>query len=189
MGIGGHGKIVEIDESKFGKRKYNRGHHIEGQWVFGGVERESNKFFLIPVEQRDKATLLPIIKKYILSGSTIISDCWAAYKTLGDFNYTHMTVNHSKTFKDPKTGACTNTIEGLWRIAKHRIPHYRRENKNFTGYLAKFMFLNKIQREGLDPVKEFCKQAGVLYKNRQFSLNDIVDNQNHNEIHETNEIQ
>lgn len=31
--IGGEGKIVEIDESKFGKRKYNRGHRIEGQWV------------------------------------------------------------------------------------------------------------------------------------------------------------
>lgn len=34
--IGGVGKIVEIDESKFGKRKYGRGHYVEGQWVFGG---------------------------------------------------------------------------------------------------------------------------------------------------------
>ena len=30
--ISGLGKIVEIDESKFGKRKYHRGHHVEGQW-------------------------------------------------------------------------------------------------------------------------------------------------------------
>lgn len=34
--IGGEGKVVEIDESKFGKRKYNVGRLIEGQWVFGG---------------------------------------------------------------------------------------------------------------------------------------------------------
>lgn len=26
--IGGHGKIVQIDESKFGKRKYNKGKEI-----------------------------------------------------------------------------------------------------------------------------------------------------------------
>ena len=31
--IGGSGIIVEIDESKFGKRKYYRAHHVDGVWV------------------------------------------------------------------------------------------------------------------------------------------------------------
>lgn len=31
--------IVEIDESKFGKRKYHHGHCVEGVWVVGDVER------------------------------------------------------------------------------------------------------------------------------------------------------
>ena len=35
--VGGDGGVMEIDESKFGKRKYNRGHSAEGQWVVGGV--------------------------------------------------------------------------------------------------------------------------------------------------------
>uniref|UniRef100_A0AAF5D994 CDT1 Geminin-binding domain-containing protein n=1 Tax=Strongyloides stercoralis TaxID=6248 RepID=A0AAF5D994_STRER len=37
--IGGPGIIVEIEESKFGKVKYHRGHRVEGAWVLGGVER------------------------------------------------------------------------------------------------------------------------------------------------------
>ena len=36
--LGGEGKVVQIDESKVGKRKYHRGHRVEGQWVFGGIE-------------------------------------------------------------------------------------------------------------------------------------------------------
>ena len=39
--IGGPGKTVQIYESKFGKRKYHRGHKVERQWVFGGIEEES----------------------------------------------------------------------------------------------------------------------------------------------------
>ena len=34
--IGGLGIEVEIDESKFGKRKYYRGHKVEGQWYLAG---------------------------------------------------------------------------------------------------------------------------------------------------------
>ena len=44
--IGGPNKTVKIDDSKFGRRKYNRGHKVKGQWVFGGVERESGNTFL-----------------------------------------------------------------------------------------------------------------------------------------------
>ena len=76
--LGGKGKVVQIDESKFGKRKYHRGHHVEGQWVFGGIEEDSRKCFLVAVEKRDEQTLLPIIQKWIEPGTIIVSDCWKA---------------------------------------------------------------------------------------------------------------
>ena len=65
MVIGGQGIEVEIDESKFGRRKYNRGRWQEGHWVFVGVERITGKAFMVEVAQRDAATLIPIIQQYI----------------------------------------------------------------------------------------------------------------------------
>ena len=56
--LGGKDIIVEIDESKFGKRKYNRGKHIEGVWILGMVERSNTKRVkLIAVENRSKIFL------------------------------------------------------------------------------------------------------------------------------------
>ncbi|XP_032688539.1 uncharacterized protein LOC116852367 isoform X3 [Odontomachus brunneus] len=42
--IGGPGVTVEIDEAKIGKRKYNKGRIVKGQWVFGGIDRESDSW-------------------------------------------------------------------------------------------------------------------------------------------------
>ena len=82
--IGGPDKIVEIDESKFGRRKYHRGRVVEGQWVFGGICRETKECFVVPVNSRDKATPLPIIQDRILPGTCVMSDLWRAYDCQND---------------------------------------------------------------------------------------------------------
>ena len=112
--------------------KYHKGKRVEGVWVFGGVERDTGKCFLVKVQDRSATTLIALIKEWIKPGSIIISDCWKAYDkiefvinffkylrlfTLLYFarehnDYKHLTVNHSLTFKDPNTGAHTNQIEG-----------------------------------------------------------------------------
>lgn len=62
--------------------KYHKGKHVEGRWVFGGVERETGKCFLIPVPDRRAETLIRLIQHWIKPGTTIISDCWKAYNSL-----------------------------------------------------------------------------------------------------------
>lgn len=82
--IGGPNIVVEIDEAKFGKRKYNRGRIIDGQWLFAGIERVSGKAFMEAVPNRNSETLLKIIKNRISPGTIIMSDCWKAYNCLND---------------------------------------------------------------------------------------------------------
>ena len=141
--IGGEGIIVEIDESKFGKRKYNRGHSVEGAWVIGGVERTpERRIFAEVVEKRDAETLLEVIKRRVAPGSTIHTDMWKAYNNIPEIisQSTHLTVNHSKNFKDPGTGVHTNTIEGTWNGIKINIPGRARHKKLIGGYIAEFIW-------------------------------------------------
>ena len=45
--IVGSNKTIEIDESLC--REYNKGRPAKVNWVFGAVERESGRTFLVPV--------------------------------------------------------------------------------------------------------------------------------------------
>ncbi|KAL4089379.1 hypothetical protein QTP88_024425 [Uroleucon formosanum] len=112
-----------------------------GQWVFGSYERGSGDCFLIPVEDRSPETLVRIIEEWIRPGTTIISDYWKTYSRLNEKGYNHLTVNHSVNFKDPETGAHSNTIESTWRHAKVILPNYKRKKEFYGGYLAKYMFV------------------------------------------------
>jgi len=120
--LGGPGHTVEVDEAKFGHRKYNRDRVIEGHWVFGGIDRESKKIFLVPVQDRTQDTLLKCIKDKILPGPTIISDCWKSYNCLTNENFQHLTVNHSYNFVDPDTGTvCKKYKSDSYEICKYIV--------------------------------------------------------------------
>lgn len=133
--------IVELDEAKVGKRKYNKGRILRGQWMFGGIERNTKKAFILPVPNRRTETLLPLIEQYVAPGTVIHTDCWRAYDVLRQHeNYTHKTVNHSQNFVDPASGVHTQNIERLWREMRANIPRYGTREYHYEHYLAEFMF-------------------------------------------------
>lgn len=106
--------IIEIDESVFGrKRKYNRGALTKHNsvWVFGLAQRGSRKTYFVPVTDRKKETLIPIIKSKVPQESMIYHDDWASYKDLENYGYSHDVVVHKEEFVS-QSGVCTNTIEG-----------------------------------------------------------------------------
>jgi transposase-like protein len=120
--------------------------------VFGGVERESGRTFLVPVRDRTADTLMAIIRDWIGPGTTAISDCWAAYRDLESLGYAHRTVNHSIYFVEPETGAHTNTIESTWRSVKVFLGQYNRVE---DYHLAHYMFAARCNAQGIPPFVQF----------------------------------
>jgi transposase-like protein len=143
--IGGEGIVVEVDETKLGKRKYNRGHRVDGVWVVVGVERtEARRVFVVPVETRDSLTLQKVIHEHVQKGSEVYTDLWKGYSWLNDRPYySHGTVNHSHCFKDAETGVHTNTVEGTNSGLKRMIPVRGRVKNGIEGRLAEFVWRRK----------------------------------------------
>ncbi len=166
--IGGPGEIVEIDESKFGKRKYNRGRRVDGVWVFGGIDRRTRECFLVPVENRKAETLIPLIKKWIKPGTKIMSDCWKAYSTLEEEGYIHGTVNHSIEFVNSETGDHTQSIENTWRAVKRSLPRSGTKNDFYASYFAEFVFRRRYFNDvALDSFTRFLDNIKLVYAPHQ----------------------
>ena len=146
--IGGQGIIVQVDETKMGKRKYNRGHRVEGAWVVVGVEiTNERKLFAEVVQDRSEQTISDVLSRHICAGSTIWTDMWRGYSSLTRrFEVTHKTVNHSMWFKDPESGVHTNHVEGTNYALKHAIPKRNRTEKLLPLHLMEFVWRRKNER-------------------------------------------
>ncbi|CAF1629088.1 unnamed protein product [Didymodactylos carnosus] len=161
--IGGVGHVVEIDESSWTKRKFNRGRVIKNQWVFGGIDRDTRECFAVLVERRDAATLLPIIQQHVRPGTTILSDEWRAYHSLqnGPGGYIHQTVNHSLHFVDPVTGVHTQNIENMWMCAKQKKKRMMGMHVSLLDtYLMEFMWRRRFPER---PLENLIAQIFELY--------------------------
>ena len=128
---------------------------------------------MVTVPDRSQDTLLPIIKEWILPGTTIISDYWRSYCCLEREGYKHLRVNHSLNFKDPETGAHSNNIESSWRAAKAITTSSGRRKSHIPGNLARYMFNKRCDSQKLDRTDEFLRLAGQLYDPTKTKLQKV----------------
>ena len=101
--LGGAYDIVEVDESRLFKRKYNVGRTTQFRniWVFGGISRTTKRVFAMYVRRRNVETLFTIMQMYIDADSFICSDSWKAYRHCADFFAGYGRVNHTQNFLYP----------------------------------------------------------------------------------------
>ena len=113
----------------------------------GGVERtEERKCFAVAVKKRNGPTLTNVIRQYVLPGSIVYTDLWRGYNAIpSDLDLEHLTVNHSKYFKDPVTGVHTNTIEGTWNGMKRGIPERNQHSGRVGNHIAEFIWRRQVK--------------------------------------------
>ncbi len=164
---------VEIDESKFFRRKANRGRVGPGRWVFGGIERESGKVFMVEVPNRDRPTLHAAAVQYIRPGTHIMSDGWPSYNGLDAIpgqNYVHEVVIHDQNFVNPHDpNIHTQNCENMWMRVKQFIRRrYGVHTQHFEEEIHEWIFRNFIRvqaiyRPGRDFFEEFLVAIGEFY--------------------------
>ncbi|KAA0705008.1 hypothetical protein E1301_Tti022255 [Triplophysa tibetana] len=84
-------------------------------------QQRTGKPILRLLERRSRRHLVPLIANHVRPGSSIIRFEWCAYCILPTLGYNHYTVNHSRWYADPHTGAHTQHIERAWRSYKEQI--------------------------------------------------------------------
>jgi len=143
---------IEIDESWFGgRKKLNQKEDKKGigdkPIVFGITERKGTlKMFYIL--NKDKKTMLPIIRDQVPQGSTIYTDAYTVYQSLPSMGYKHRIIEE-KGATNFRRGINTNRIEGAWSRVKKCIEgtHNSVSREYLQPHLDEFSFRYSMRRK------------------------------------------
>jgi transposase len=101
-----------------------------------------------------RTTIEPIIRKFVNAGSTVYTDEYNIYNWLSG-TYNHNTVNHSKgeyardDDGDGKHEVHVNTMEGFWSLLRPWLrPHRGISQERLPYYLGFFEYLHNIRKRG-----------------------------------------
>lgn len=124
--IGAKNEVVEVDEcytsgGKGGRKVAKQGRGLAGKIVFAGaIERNGRRVRIERIHSTNREALTSFIKRNVERGSILHTDSFKSYLDVPKHGYKHYRVNHHLTYKDRKSGACTNLIESVWaQVRRH----------------------------------------------------------------------
>ncbi len=152
--MGGEGKIIEADETYYGKletrrvrnkhlpppTKKGKGGGAYKRAIFGLVERGGVvRTFLIP--RASAKAVRDVMVKHVSRKSILHTDESRIYSALGKEFVLHQTVNHSR-HEYVRDGVHTNTVENLWSVFKRGMTGIYQHcgEAHMHRYLAEFEF-------------------------------------------------
>ncbi|CAI9726405.1 Hypothetical predicted protein [Octopus vulgaris] len=157
----GEPKVVEIDVTTHFKPTPNEKKHMKRFCVFGGIERGTDKCFLVPIEHQNKDAFEAAIIRWILPGTHIVSDIWTEPLQIDQIQqgiYTHEYIDYN----DPEdTEIHIRNIDRMWQRVKI---HFQRKHKTFLfqSFLTEFMWRSHFKNNDKFAALIYCIKH--LYK-------------------------
>ena len=167
---------VEIDETYLGgswKNKRNevrskgskRGRGTTKQAVFGVLCRNGQVWAkVVPNVEAD--TLMPLLRKRVVTGTTVCSDTFSSYTGIAARGYVHRLVKHDQGEYSDGKGNHINGLEGFWGYLKRMLASkggIRRERLYL--YLAEYVWRYNHRRLKIgDQIEIVLSLIGNSYK-------------------------
>ncbi|XP_064461537.1 uncharacterized protein LOC135371405 isoform X3 [Ornithodoros turicata] len=183
--IGGRRRSVEIYESVFRKRVNNKGCKSSGQWVLIMADREPSlnknqdtkvRVLVCPNKKRVKATLIPLIKRNVKRGTTLITQGRGSYynlETLGEDPrqwkrlkrpnyYKHRVANQRARFVSSQHPELhTQTAQSRWHALKQPLIRSGMQRRDLQLYLDEQMWREELKTSEKDPFSELLRCIGI----------------------------
>lgn len=165
--IGGINEIVQIDETDIA-RKSRDGGLVPTKWLFGGVDVETKKCFLIRISDRSRKKLMNLIETFVEAGSRIRSFEDTDYSDVASLSvkpaYTYETMSHRANFVDPTHGVRPRNIENLWTRLKIKFVKMGGDiSDSIDSYLDEYMWRQMKGKIPLDAYNGILADIAHFY--------------------------
>ncbi|KAK2956038.1 hypothetical protein BLNAU_9014 [Blattamonas nauphoetae] len=146
--IGGPGTTVEMDKAAFARSKGVRGSSRHYYWIVGGYltnqDKSQRQATFERVARRDKSTLYGLIQRFVLPGTTIVTDHWKGFLGLDELGYKLEKVNNKKNEWTNENGFTRNHVEAFWGRLRRSLPVSGVPRWHHVGYFYRQVYLEQV---------------------------------------------